>query len=313
MTAPLYWRNKALLAKIETSYGTDPVPTGAANAVLASNVSLRPMEGQDLNRDLMVPFMGNTGDIPVDVHVALDFEVELAGSGTAGTAPAFGPLLRACGLAETVTVGTDVTYTPVSTGFESVSIYFNIDGGLHKLLGARGSVKATVAKSAIPKLAFTFRGLFAPVTATALPAVTLTAWKDPLPASTTNTPTVTLHGQACVLESLEVDLVNQVEGRFLVGSESIVIVDRKPAGTASIEALPIGTVNWFAKAQPPKATGALALVHGVGAGKICQIDAPRVEIGRPSQTQVQGILHDQLPLKPRPTDAGNDEIVFTFK
>ncbi|NTT88503.1 hypothetical protein HS053_21670, partial [Tabrizicola sp. SY72] len=47
---PNFWRLQALLAKIETVYGTDPTPTGAANAILAEDVRVMPMEGQDVTR-----------------------------------------------------------------------------------------------------------------------------------------------------------------------------------------------------------------------------------------------------------------------
>jgi hypothetical protein len=33
---PRYVRNSAILAKTETTYGTDPTPTGGANAILVS-------------------------------------------------------------------------------------------------------------------------------------------------------------------------------------------------------------------------------------------------------------------------------------
>ncbi len=37
---PRYTRKTAILAKIETTYGTDAAPTGAANALLISNQSV---------------------------------------------------------------------------------------------------------------------------------------------------------------------------------------------------------------------------------------------------------------------------------
>ncbi len=93
------WNSKILLAKIETTYGTDSVPTGAADAVLAQNVVLSAMEGQDLARDLDRNALGADATIPVELHQKLSFSVELAGSGAAGTAPPWGRLLRACGCA----------------------------------------------------------------------------------------------------------------------------------------------------------------------------------------------------------------------
>ena len=87
---PLYWDEKTLLLKTETSYGVDATPTGAANAILATDVRLSPMEGQDVDRALEMPWMGASGTIPTGLHAKLSFKVELKGSGTAGSAPAFG-------------------------------------------------------------------------------------------------------------------------------------------------------------------------------------------------------------------------------
>jgi hypothetical protein len=39
MAEPKYWKTKILLAKSEVTYGTDPTPTGASNAILASDVT----------------------------------------------------------------------------------------------------------------------------------------------------------------------------------------------------------------------------------------------------------------------------------
>ena len=42
--AARYVRNSAILAKVEGTYGTDSTPTGAANAVLVSNLSINPLD-----------------------------------------------------------------------------------------------------------------------------------------------------------------------------------------------------------------------------------------------------------------------------
>ncbi|MEL6888376.1 MAG: hypothetical protein AAFO86_06670, partial [Pseudomonadota bacterium] len=94
----IFWRDKIMAIDIETTYGTDASPAGA-DAVLAKQVTLSPMEGNDLDRELELPYFGSQGTIPVELHAKLAFEVELAPSGTAGTAPAWGKLLRACGCA----------------------------------------------------------------------------------------------------------------------------------------------------------------------------------------------------------------------
>jgi len=306
-----FWRKKALLAKIEATYGTDPVPTGAANAMLASNVTLRPLEGGEVSRDNIQPYMGGRGEILVDTHVALEFEIEMAGAGAVDTPPAYGPALRACGLAETITAATDVAYEPVSEAFESVAIYMNMDGVRHALLGARGSVSLVLAKSQIPKYRFRILGLFVAASDTALPTTDTSAFQTPLVASTANTLVFTIDGFAGVLEELTIDLANQVEGRFLIGSESIVIVDRDATGQAKIEMESLATKDFFALARA-KTRVVLALEHGTVAGNVVRIDAPKVEIGRPAYEESQGVVMLTMPLKLIP-DAGDDELKITTR
>lgn len=93
----------SLLAKIESTYGQDSSPTGAANAVLLrGNPTLTPLDMTQDARNIILPYFGNQGVMPSAAFGKLDYEIELAGSGTAGVAPAYGPILRACALGETL-------------------------------------------------------------------------------------------------------------------------------------------------------------------------------------------------------------------
>lgn len=305
------WRRKALLADVEATYGTDEGPTGAANAILASDVSLTPLEGGEVNRENIQTYLGARGDIPVDEHVALEFAVELAGGGAADTPPQYGPLLRACGLSETINAGTDVQYDPVSDSFESASIHMHIDGILHKLLGSRGSVSLSLARGQVPRLRFRMLGLFTAPADTALPTTDTSGALRPLVPSTTNTPTFTIDGFAGTLEELGLDLGNDTQGRFLVGSESIEIVDREATGSARIETVALATKDFIALSRA-RTRVALALEHGTVAGNIVRVDAPAVEIGRPGYQESQGVVMWNLPLKLIPS-AGDDEIKITTK
>lgn len=143
-----------------------------------------------------------------------------------------------------------------------------------------------------------------------MPAVTLTGFKKPAPVNKANT-TLTLHGVACVAESLSVDLGAAVEPRLLIGNDSVEITDRKATGRAVIEATSLATKNWFAT-HLASTRAALDFGHGVGAGNIVEIDAPAVEIGAPEQGQSQGILTYSLPLMFVP-NAGDDELVITVR
>lgn len=301
----------AVLAKVETIYGVDVTPTGAANAMLMTDVTLEPMAGDQVSRDLLLPYFGNQGQIPVGTYVRLEGSVEVAGSGTAGTAPAMGPLLRACGMREVVTAGVSVAYSPVSDGFDALSIYYNLDGVLHKLLGARGTFRVPFATKQIPRIAFSFSGLMAAISDTALPALTQSAWKKPVPVSKLNT-SFSLHGAPRVAESVEINFANTIVPRMLIGDESIQLTGRSATGTAVIEAEPLASVNWFVKATSPKPQGAFELIHGTAAGNIVTIASATTEIGSPTQGQTDGIANYTLPVDFVPSGAGNDELTITF-
>lgn len=309
----LNWKQKALLAKIEATYGTDSVPTAAANGILAVDVSLNPMEGQDVSRNLERPFLGAQPSVPVDLHTKLSFRVELAASGTAGTAPAWGVLLRGCGLAQTIVAGTSVTFSPVSSGFESLSIYMNIGGIRYVLLGARGKCRIEVEASGIPYLVFEFMGFFTQPTDTALPSPTLTAFQTPLVATRTNTPTFTLNTVALILRRLVFDMGQVITPRFLIGpqtapllSNEMLIEDFAEKVDMTIEQVPLTTFNPFALAAAQTQI-ALALQHGTVAGNRITLNVARLQLMRPATLENrQGVVEQPLSGMPLPLN-GNDQ------
>lgn len=289
-----FFRNRAILAKIETIYGTDAVPTGAANAMQMTNVVFNPSVGQEERRDLVLPYMGHQGVILTGTYATLAGEVEIAGSGTPGTAPAYGPLLRACGMAEVIEAGVDVQYSPVSALHEAVSIYFNADGVRHIMIGARGTFTFQLTPLRIPRFAFTFTGLLGTITDAALPVVNVSDFIKPVTVNKANT-TFSLHGLAGATEGVNIDLANQIEPRFLIGSESIEQVDREMTGTATMEAVSLATKNWF-KISHSETTGPLAAQHGRVAGNTVAFDASTVQIGRIGYGETQKIINNGLPL-----------------
>ena len=95
-------RRSALLVKMEGTYGVDSVPTGAANAFLVKNLGPPEPVSENVRRDFVRAYFGNSGNIPVAISRKLPFAVELAGSGAPGTAPPWGPALRLCAFSETL-------------------------------------------------------------------------------------------------------------------------------------------------------------------------------------------------------------------
>ncbi len=308
---PLLSRKRLILAKTEAVYGTDSVPTGA-EAILVRNIEITPLQADVVSRDLIRPYLGNYEQLLAQTRVEITFEVELAGSGTAGTAPAYGSLLKACGLAETVVATTSVTYAPVSSAFSSVSIYFNNDGVRHRITGARGSFSTNCQVGQIPTISFTFMGIYNEPTDVALPTPTYANQATPLIFKEGNTSAFSLLSYSGCLQSFEFDLANQMIYRELVGcTKQVNITDRQPSGTVVIEAPTVTQKNYWADATGT-ATGNLTFLHGTTAGNRVTITSPQTDIGSPTYTDQDGIQMLSLPFVATPTTAGNDELSVAF-
>lgn len=172
------WRSKIILLKMEGAYATDPTPA-TGNGVLMTGVTFRPMEGTDVSRDLEQPFMGAQELIPVGVHCILTGRIELVPSGTAGVAPAWGPVMRVLGCSQTIVTDTSVTYVPISDNHESAYLYFWIGLTQHKVAGIRGNGVLRWNAQGIPYLEVTLMGLYAGVAEEARVLPTLTGFKRP--------------------------------------------------------------------------------------------------------------------------------------
>lgn len=94
-------RKKVLLAKIEGTAGVDASPA-AADAVLVENPLFTP-DVNLINTNEVGGSLDVSSPIVGGIRGRVTFDVYLKGSGTAGTAPEWGKLLKACGFAETVT------------------------------------------------------------------------------------------------------------------------------------------------------------------------------------------------------------------
>ncbi|WP_048646604.1 phage tail tube protein [Nitratireductor soli] len=308
---PIKWRSKILLAKIEAAYGVDSAPTGGANAILATNIVLTPMEGQDVSRELELPWLAAQATIPAGLHVRLQFRVELVPSGAAGTAPAWGPLMRACAVAETVTPATSVVYNPVTDGHESVTIHFWIGGTRYVARGSRGTAVLRFTAQAVPYLEFDFRGLFAVPSEQARPTPTLTAFLKPDLVTSAKTPSFEIGAQPFVMRSFALDLGNAIEMRFLVGSETVLITDKAESAAAQVEAVPLSTFDPYTAAQDQTSL-AVELVHGTVAGRIATLDIAAAQLQRPAGLEnAQDVLEWPLRLVPLPV-AGNDQWTLTL-
>jgi len=308
-------RKKFLIAKIESTYGTDPSPVGGADAVQVTNVEVTPIESDNVQAAAYQGFIGNStrGTLVANKRVAITFDVELGGSGAAGTAPAFGPLLKSCGLSETIVGSTSVTYAGVSTSFDSATIYCFYDGTRHKITGCRGTVGFNLTAGQFPVASFQMIGIYNAPDGTALSgSFTVANQAAALEVNDTNVTTATFHGVTDVrLESLDLSLNNEFSYKETASSKEVFITNRAPGGTAAIEAPVIGTTDYFAKAAAVT-TASSSFVIGASAGNISTYTMAQTDITGVSYGDTNGVVSLSMPYLALPTTAGNDEFSLAF-
>jgi len=305
-------RNMLLLVKIQPVANTDAVPTAALNSILARGIAPQPVNAEFADRDLIRPYFGYTGQVQVQAYSMIEFEVELAGAGAAGTAPKYGPLLRACGFSETITASTKVDYAPITTAQEAVTIHCYLDGIKYAMTDCKGTVSFDLNAKSIPVMKFKFTGFSITPTDTANPAGSdFSGFIAPLAINKQNTPTFTLHGAAVKATSLSIDMANQVDYRNYIGSENVTFTNRQPVGSTTFELDTVATKDWYSIVRLGT-LGTLQLVQGATAGNIVQIDAPKVQLTAPSISDDNGLAFLNLSLALQP-NAGNDEIVISVK
>lgn len=303
-------KKTVIFAKLETVYGT-AVALVAADAIRTHGAKVTPLEGSTVQRDLDGQTFGNDGELHVGTHVSVEFDVELSGSGTAGTAPKYNALLKACQMSETIVAVTSVTYAPASNSTDSLTMYFQLDGQRHALRGCRGTWQLKVDSQGIPYLHFMFKGLWVTPSSVADIVPDFSAgWTVPRAVTFANTPTVTLHGITAPYKSFQYDHKNQVEHFDNPGEEMVEIVDRKPDGQVSLLAPAISVKDYFSTARADT-TGALSIVHGTAAGNIVTFSATKVQLLQPKYGEDKGraMLDANLSFV---RTVGDDEMALAF-
>lgn len=280
--AKIFYRRKALLAKVETTYGTDATPTASTDSVLTSNFELTPWEGQRLERNLDKGTFGSDLSTQLAKHGILRFRVEAAGSGAATQAPAYGGIMRAAGHSETIetVAGSDpedrVIYAPIDTGVPSLTCYFHHDTKLHKFLGTRGSVTFSDAKRAYPYLQFEFRGLYVPVADGVMPTPDNSGYQKPVPFRASEVIT-TLFAQTVGMHSFTLTGGQSVDFYEHSEEESIQQMDRNATYQMSFEEPNATTHDFWADADG-ETTGAINILHGTTAGNIVEIEVDNAQL-----------------------------------
>lgn len=298
---------RLLLAGIETTEGTDPNLTPALNAILTNELTLTPLEGDEIDRNLDTDEIGNAKALLTSHRASATYNVEAQGAGGAGdVVTGYGPLLRAAGFAETIdaTPGTaNVTYDMVDDldTVESMHGYVYVHGKLHKIGGARQSMTVTATARDIMRFGFSVTGLFTPVTEQTVGAADFTKFQDPFEVKSGVT-SLDIGGFSAVMESFELDIAHPVNFVSRVGVQKTRLGEPEPSGTLVIETPTLAAFNPFALAQSGE-TRAMKLTQGTAEGSIVEIELDAVQFLAPSYVDLDDV-NDGISIPLRPIGSG---------
>lgn len=159
-------RRTVVLAKRETTYGTDPAMAPSTDGVLVYDLDFE-INGEKLERPVLRDSLSPMPHVIGMKECSLKFKAELKGMGTTTSIGSFelDDLLSGCSFNTGVYTGTTTVYSLVSAedSMGSVSFIVNLDGNMHKILGAKGTVKFNLAAGKYGECEFDFKGLFNPI------------------------------------------------------------------------------------------------------------------------------------------------------
>lgn len=245
----------------------------------------------------------------------LSFKVENKGSGTAGTAPAIGKLLKACGFGETVVASTSVTYAPISTlaSIDSLSMALYKDGLRKAIRGARGNVKYSAKNGEPGMFEFEFIGVYDAVTDVAMLTPSGVETTVPVPLLSA---LFSVASFSAFVSQISFDMANTIEPRPDInkaeGYISALLTKREPKGSFDPEDELVATHDFYGR-WLAGTTGALTWKHPGSAGNICTFTVPVCQYTKIAENDRNGIATLGTDfLMARSASTGNDEVSIAY-
>lgn len=270
-----------LALKVEGTEGTLEAPA-AANAVLCEDLAFSPnitTHERNTNRATLSRYPAVIGTRAGTITG----KVALRGSGTAGTAPDFSPIMKCCGWKETVNAGTSIVYTPIDGDpnlANSYSVVLYRDGKTYTLLGSRGTSKLTAEVGGPMYIEFEIQGALSDIDDAVM--LTGTSYSTPLPSPfLATTVAFTWNSIQALISKFEIDLGVKLAMRPDVNStggvKSFRIVRRDPKFRMDPEECAKGTADWWSLYTVPT-VAALAFTIGATPGNIVGLSLPKAQI-----------------------------------
>lgn len=310
MAANLVLNNERaqLAVKAETTEGTAEALTNAEAGILVYGLNLSydaPFEHDESVSDSLSPGEGT----PSGPFVAtLSFDMALRGSGTAGTAPKWDPLVEACGIDATPNAGVDEDWTLNDDQGDSVTIGWYVDGVYYQIHGARGDIVENYYAGKRAVWSFTMQGIYNPMDDVALLG---SVTKEATAAPSFRNASLSFHGVSVKASQITINHNNKLElvedpSATYAGKSYALVGKRQMTGSIQFSALKKATKDWYAT-WLAGTRAALSFNLGSAAGNTFAHSMPKCQITSPPQPGDKGGIHQHSIEFALTENTGSDE------
>ncbi|MFL5481137.1 MAG: phage tail tube protein [Gemmatimonadaceae bacterium] len=317
-----------LLAKAETTDGTDAVPVVANDAIqilepLEANGSFafktprdKLIDGAAIQASPPLSPKGRMATWPNTVHFRGN-RTTIAYAATPAATPELHPYMIAAGCSSTlVTTGGSESYTykPASTGLLGATEYYYVDGKLYKILGAKAEIEFALDAGGPLVASLKRTGLYQAPTDAAVPTIVASSYGTAVPPVADNIALSIAGFSAGIIRSFRMSTGNQIAQRKNAnapgGLATHRIRTRKITFEIVLEDELVGTKD-FENLQLTNAVNALSFTIGATQYNKCTWSAPNARIEDVAKSddagtqliKLSGGLYDSTP-------AANDAFSF---
>lgn len=306
-----------VLVELEGQYGTDATPSASSNAIVTLGQPTFEVMTKQLERNVPLAHFGQVAPTVIGESLKLNFQVELKGSSSAGTAPEIAPLFKSANFTETVNAGTSVVYS-LNSDYEgsSATFYFYVSGSLHKITGAVCNLKFNMQAGERITMDVEASGLYSGthVSDVTFPTATFST-TDPLIWENANFVFASKSDLVC--NKLNIDLGNEIAKRTdantATGISRYFVKNRGVGVDFQVEKVALTELNpWdLHKNQTPN--NLETKPDGV-AGNLLEIAVNDLYLDPPKYAELEEVRMWDLTGTARPgLTSGNNEVTVTFK
>lgn len=306
-------REQALYAAIEDTPGTAEELAGT-DVLQVSNLQANPVENlRMLDRTIIRGSLNPAQSVYGGSLFGFTFDVELKASGTAGTAPRLGRLLRACGMDETIVTSTSVTYTPSSDmeNHDTVTIGYRDGPNFRVIKGCRGNVSINLTAGQYGVLSFTMVGKIESEAEESAPEP---SFESTIPRAFVGA-SFSIGSDAVPIEALTFDLQNTIsispDPNDSDGFGVIRITERNTQGTVNPEAQGIDTKDFIGLLRSGTTQAIQTGTVGGSGGHQWAITAPKAYFREISFGEREALLTNEITFGCA-ENAGDDDLSIQF-